>query len=74
MIKTVWLDNPPVNAVNGDIIDTLWTELEALADDVRAVVLRGTGERAFSAGADIAGFVGGGADGDRPVAFSLPPT
>ena len=66
MIKTVWLDNPPVNAVNGDIIDTLWTELEALADDVRAVVLRGTGERAFSAGADIAGFVGGGADGDRP--------
>jgi enoyl-CoA hydratase/3-hydroxyacyl-CoA dehydrogenase len=66
MIKTVWLDNPPVNAVNGGIIDTLWTELEAPAEDVRAVVLRGRGERAFSAGADIAGFVGGGAGGDRP--------
>jgi len=67
VIKTVWLDNPPVNAVNAAIIDTLWSELEALDDDVRAVVLRGTGERAFSAGADIAGFVGGGSDGDRPA-------
>ena len=41
MIKTVWLDNPPVNAVNGGIIETLWTALEELGDDVRAVVLRG---------------------------------
>ena len=59
MIKTVWLDNPPVNAVNAKIIETLWNELEGLGDDVRAVVLRGTGDRAFSAGADISGFVGG---------------
>jgi len=66
VIKTVWLDNPPVNAVNASIIDTLWTELEALGDDTRAVVLRGRGERAFSAGADIAGFQGGGETGDRP--------
>ena len=28
VIKTVWLDNPPVNAVNGGIIETLWNELE----------------------------------------------
>jgi len=66
VIRTVWLDNPPVNAVNAGIIETLWSELEALDDEVRAVVLRGRGERAFSAGADIAGFVGAGSDSDRP--------
>jgi enoyl-CoA hydratase/carnithine racemase len=66
VIKTIWLDNPPVNAVNATIIETLWSELESLDDDVRVVVLRGKGERAFSAGADIAGFVGGGSDSDRP--------
>jgi enoyl-CoA hydratase/carnithine racemase len=66
VIKTIWLDNPPVNAVNVTIIETLWSELESLDDDVRVVVLRGKGERAFSAGADIAGFVGGGSDSDRP--------
>ena len=67
MIKTVWLDNPPVNAVNAAIIETLWSELESLDDDVRVVVLRGKGERAFSAGADIGGFVGQGADSGRPA-------
>ena len=66
MIKTVWLDNPPVNAVNRTIIDTLWTELEALDGGVRVVVLRGTGERAFSAGADIAGFQGDADSSGRP--------
>jgi enoyl-CoA hydratase/carnithine racemase len=67
VIKTVWLDNPPVNAINAGIIETLWSELETLDDDVRAVVLRGRGEKAFSAGADIGGFVGGGSDSDRPA-------
>jgi enoyl-CoA hydratase/carnithine racemase len=67
VIKTVWLDNPPVNAIDAGIIETLWSELESLDDDVRAVVLRGRGEKAFSAGADIGGFVGGGSDGDRPA-------
>ena len=66
MIQTVWLDNPPVNAVNAGITDTLWDALESLADDVRAVVLRGRGERAFSAGADISGFVGGLGESERP--------
>ena len=28
VIKTVWLDNPPVNAVNATIIETLWNEFE----------------------------------------------
>ena len=47
MIETVWLDNPPVNAVNSGIIDTLWTAFENLDDGVNAVVLRGKGERVF---------------------------
>jgi enoyl-CoA hydratase/3-hydroxyacyl-CoA dehydrogenase len=67
VIKTIWLDNPPVNAVNAGIIETLWSELESLGDDVRAVVLRGKGDRAFSAGADIGGFVGQGDDSGRPA-------
>jgi enoyl-CoA hydratase/3-hydroxyacyl-CoA dehydrogenase len=67
VIRTVWLDNPPVNAINAGIIETLWSELESLDDDVRAVVLRGRGEKAFSAGADIGGFVGAGSDSDRPA-------
>ena len=67
MIQTVWLDNPPVNAVNSVITNTLWDVFENLADDVRAVVLRGKGDRAFSAGADISGFVGGSAEGERPA-------
>jgi len=66
VIETVWLDNPPVNAVNGAILETLWDAFEKLGDEVRAVVLRGKGERAFSAGADITGFVGGNREGDRP--------
>jgi enoyl-CoA hydratase/carnithine racemase len=67
VIKTIWLDNPPVNAVNGSIIETLWNALEPLDADVGAVVLRGRGERAFSAGADIAGFQRGEGTGDRPA-------
>ena len=65
-IKTVWLDNPPVNAVSRAVTDHLWTELEQLGD-ARCVVLRGRGERAFSAGADIAGFVAGdGGEDEHP--------
>jgi enoyl-CoA hydratase / 3-hydroxyacyl-CoA dehydrogenase len=67
VIQTVWLDNPPVNAVNSGIIETLWDAFENLSPDVNAVVLRGKGERAFSAGADITGFVGGSGEGDRPA-------
>ena len=67
MIETVWLDNPPVNAVNSGIIETLWNAFENLSPDVNVVVLRGKGERAFSAGADITGFVGGASEGDRPA-------
>jgi enoyl-CoA hydratase/carnithine racemase len=66
VIETVWLDNPPVNAVDSGIIETLWSTFESLGEDVNVVVLRGKGERSFSAGADITGFVGGLGEGDRP--------
>jgi enoyl-CoA hydratase/carnithine racemase len=58
VIKTVWFDNPPVNAVNRDVAATLWAELGDVSEETRVVVLRGKGERAFSAGADISGFSG----------------
>jgi enoyl-CoA hydratase/carnithine racemase len=54
-IKTIWLENPPVNAISRGITEHLWSELEELGD-ARCVVLRGRGEKAFSAGADIGGF------------------
>jgi enoyl-CoA hydratase len=67
VIETVWLDNPPLNAVGPAILDALWAVFESLDDDTRAVVLRGRGERAFSAGADIAGFRDARDGGGRPA-------
>jgi enoyl-CoA hydratase/carnithine racemase len=55
-IRTVWLDNPPVNAVGPAIAKAVTGALDALDDATRVIVLRGKGDRAFSAGADIAGF------------------
>jgi enoyl-CoA hydratase / 3-hydroxyacyl-CoA dehydrogenase len=69
-IKTIWLENPPVNAISRGITEHLWTELEDLGD-ARCVVLRGRGEKAFSAGADIGGFqVEEGADSDHPAGIT----
>ena len=62
MITTVWLDNPPVNAIGRSVIETLERELEGLSEETNVVVLRGRGERGFSAGADIAGL----GDDERP--------
>ena len=47
-----------LNAVHLAMRDELWTQLTLLRDDptVRAAVLRGAGDRAFSAGADITEF------------------
>ncbi len=67
-VKTIWIDNPPLNAVSQAVTDHLWAELEDLGD-ARVVVVRGKGERAFSAGADISGF-GGLEDGERPAGLT----
>jgi enoyl-CoA hydratase/carnithine racemase len=58
----MWLDNPPVNAISRDVISTLRRELESVGPETNVVVLRGRGERGFSAGADI----GGLGDDERP--------
>jgi enoyl-CoA hydratase/carnithine racemase len=55
-VATVTVDNPPVNALDDATLGALGDAARALAADraVRAVVLTGTGERAFLAGADLA--------------------
>jgi len=59
--SVVWitLDRPErLNALNLAMRDELWTALGLLRDDptVRAAVIRGAGDSAFSAGADITEF------------------
>src|SRR5262245_26613340 len=65
-MQTVWLDNPPVNVLDDALLATLRDELGGLSPDTRVVVLRGRGERAYSAGADVSAFRSG--DGDGPAA------
>lgn len=53
------LNRPDVlNAMNMAVRDDLWSYMHAVREDpdVRVVVFRGAGERAFSAGADISEF------------------
>jgi enoyl-CoA hydratase/carnithine racemase len=59
--RVAWLtlNRPQVlNAVNMRMRDELWTAMQAVRDDptVAAVIIKGAGERAFSAGADISEF------------------
>lgn len=57
-VATVTVDAPPVNAMDTRVLTALHevaTELESDAD-TRVVVLTGTGDKAFMAGADIAEF------------------
>ena len=56
-VTKVIIDRPPVNAIHdgvldelNKVIDLLWTDA-----DTRAIFLTGGGEKAFSAGADVAG-------------------
>ena len=54
-VALVTVDHPPVNALSAPLLEELEAELERLDHDasVRAIVIRGAGERAFVAGADI---------------------
>lgn len=57
-VATITFDRPQArNALDVPMLDALLPLLERLADDeaVRAVVLTGAGDRAFSAGGDISG-------------------
>ncbi len=57
-VALVTIDNPPMNALSAALLEELEAEIDRLdADDgTRAIVLRGAGERAFVAGADIKEF------------------
>jgi enoyl-CoA hydratase len=57
-VAIVTIDNPPMNALSAPLLGELEGEIEALDadDEARAIVLRGAGERAFVAGADIKEF------------------
>ncbi|MBV9972526.1 MAG: enoyl-CoA hydratase/isomerase family protein, partial [Candidatus Eremiobacteraeota bacterium] len=55
-VATITLNRPKVlNALNAQLITELRTTLEELDNDeqIRAIVITGSGDRAFAAGADI---------------------
>src|SRR5215210_5459249 len=57
-VAIVTLDHPPVNALSSRLLEELEEEYERLDADeeTRAIVIRGEGEKAFVAGADITEF------------------
>jgi enoyl-CoA hydratase len=57
-VATLTLDNPPLNVVSLALTRQLAEHLDAIAADdrVRAVIVTGSGSRAFCAGSDIAEF------------------
>ncbi len=57
-VAIVSLDHPPVNALSARLLEELEDVYDQLdsSDDTRAIVLRGEGEKAFVAGADITEF------------------
>lgn len=57
-VAVVTIDHPPVNALSAPLLEELEAEIDALDgdDEVRAIVLKGAGDRAFVAGADISEF------------------
>lgn len=54
-VATIWLDNPPVNAVSTALLQALDAALDSIETDpaVRCLILAAAGERAFCAGADL---------------------
>ena len=81
-VAVVTIDNPPVNALKAALLEELEAELAALDADggIGAIVVRGAGERAFVAGADIKEFPalreappaeGGSARGIQKVGFAI---
>jgi enoyl-CoA hydratase/carnithine racemase len=57
-VAIVSLDHPPVNALSARLLEELEDAYDQLdrSDDARAIVIRGEGEKAFVAGADITEF------------------
>lgn len=59
-VLTVQLNNPPANALGQPVVRDLGLMLDEAENDanVRVIVLAGTGDKLFSAGADIGEFAG----------------
>jgi enoyl-CoA hydratase/carnithine racemase len=57
-VAIITLVNPPVNTLRNALLEQLLAAAQALAEngDARAVVLTGTGPKAFASGADVAEF------------------
>jgi enoyl-CoA hydratase len=57
-VAVVTIDHAPVNALSAPLLEELEAELARLDTDdaIRAIVLKGAGEKAFVAGADISEF------------------
>jgi enoyl-CoA hydratase/carnithine racemase len=57
-VAVVTLDHPPVNALSARLLEELEEAYDDLdrSDETRAIVIRGEGEKAFVAGADITEF------------------
>jgi enoyl-CoA hydratase len=57
-VAIVTIDHPPMNALSAKLLEELEAEIDRLDADEgsRAIVVRGAGERAFVAGADITEF------------------
>ncbi|WP_115865464.1 3-hydroxyacyl-CoA dehydrogenase/enoyl-CoA hydratase family protein [Halorussus litoreus] len=73
MVGKVVLDRPHrMNTISEELLDELADAVDALADDeeVRAVLLVGEGEKAFSAGADVQSMAAGGGDPLHAVELS----
>lgn len=68
-ITRVTIDRPPLNAVSLELLEELIDAFDTLAtrQETRCIVLGATGERAFSAGADLKASAGAGPD--RAVRF-----
>lgn len=60
MVAVVKIENPPLNALDlatKESLGKIFLELDDRRDDMRAVILCGSGEKAFAAGADIKTFL-----------------
>ncbi|WP_247000053.1 3-hydroxyacyl-CoA dehydrogenase/enoyl-CoA hydratase family protein [Halosolutus gelatinilyticus] len=65
MVGHVVIDRPHrMNTISDDLLEELSEAIDLLEDDdeVRAILLTGEGEKAFSAGADVQSMAAGGAD------------
>ena len=72
-VTTIWIDNPPLNVITSAVADGLTSQLQAVGPETRLVVIRGRGEKAFSAGADVKEFADDGKPpaGIQPLTFAI---